>query len=462
MIRLVCFDLDGVLADSRELHYQALNAALAEVDEKYVINREEHLARFDARTTSSKLKMLSEERGLPQELHTQIWKRKQQLTLDVIPTVIHPNEHLVALFLRLRRDGNKVGVCSNAVGDTVRFILHRLEVLHLVDYIYSNDNVVSHKPHGEIYMRCMVAAGVNATETLIVEDSHIGRTAALNSGAHLCAVTGPAEVTESRVYQHINQINAAAHPRPKWKGGNMNVLIPMAGAGSRFAAAGYTFPKPLIETIDGKPMIQLVVENLNIEGHYIFIVQKEHYEKYNLKQMLNLIAPGCDIVQVEGVTEGAACTTLLAKDFISNGDALLIANSDQYLEWDSNEFMYSMTSSGVSGGIVTFEATHPKWSFARLDTDGYVIEVAEKNPISTHATAGVYYWRWGIAYVECAEEMIRQNIRVNNEFYVCPVYNQYILNPKVSTPGKIKNFPIKKVWGLGTPEDLQVFLQRNK
>ena len=123
--------------------------------------------------------------------------------------------------------------------------------------------------------------------------------------------------------------------KPKWQGGKMNVLIPMAGAGSRFEKAGYTFPKPLIE-VNGKPMIQTVVENLNIDARHIFIVQKSHCEKYNLKNMLNVIAPGCKVVEVDGITEGAACTTLLAKEFINNDEPLLMANSDQFVDWDSN------------------------------------------------------------------------------------------------------------------------------
>ena len=116
-----------------------------------------------------------------------------------------------------------------------------------------------------------------------------------------------------------------------WKSDKMNVVIPMAGAGSRFAQVGYTFPKPLIE-INGKPMIQVVLENLNIEANYTFIVQKEHYEKYSLQYLLNLIAPKCNIVQVDGITEGAACTTLLAKEFINNDAPLVMANSDQFVE----------------------------------------------------------------------------------------------------------------------------------
>ncbi len=232
----------------------------------------------------------------------------------------------------------------------------------------------------------------------------------------------------------------------------MKVLIPMAGAGSRFEKAGYTFPKPLIE-VNGKPMIQVVVENLNIDAQHIFIVQKSHYEKYNLQYLLNLIAPNCEIVQVDGVTEGAACTTLLAKEFINNDEPLLTANSDQFIDWNSNEFLYSMQASGVDGGILTFESVHPKWSFAKLDEDGFVSEVAEKKPISNKATVGVYYWSKGSDYVKYAEQMIAKDRRVNNEFYVCPVFNEAIEDKK-----KIKVFDIDKMWGLGTPEDLEVFL----
>ena len=231
----------------------------------------------------------------------------------------------------------------------------------------------------------------------------------------------------------------------------MNVLIPMAGAGSRFQKAGYTFPKPLIE-VNGKPMIQLVVENLNIDARHIFVVQKQHYEEYNLKHLLGLISPGCEIIQVEGMTEGAACTTLLAKEFIDNDEPLVFANSDQFLDWDSNEFMYSMEADEVDGGMLTFTATHPKWSFAKLDDEGFVSEVAEKKPISDIATAGIYYWKHGSDYVKYAEQMIENNIRFNNEFYVCPVFNEALAAGK-----KIKTFHFDGMWGIGTPEDLDYF-----
>jgi dTDP-glucose pyrophosphorylase len=297
----------------------------------------------------------------------------------------------------------------------------------------------------------MSIMGVLPEETLIVEDSPPGLLAASRSRAAVLRVNNPSDLTIEKVLDKLREPKTIA--TPKWQGGKMNVLIPMAGAGSRFQQAGYTFPKPLID-VRGKPMIQIVAENLNVEATFTYVVQKEHREKYNLDTLLNLITPKCNIVEVEGVTEGAACTTLLAKEFINNDQPLLMANSDQFVEWDSNEFMYKMTEQDLDGGIVSFKATHPKWSFAKIDTHGYVTEVAEKNPISDIATVGIYYWKRGSDYVKYAEQMIQKNIRVNNEFYVCPVFNEAIGDEK-----RIKTFDVPNMWGLGTPEDLKYYLE---
>ena len=242
----------------------------------------------------------------------------------------------------------------------------------------------------------------------------------------------------------------------KWKDEKLNVLIPMAGAGSRFEQAGYTFPKPLID-VRNKPMIQVVVENLNIEANYIFIVREEHYEKYHLKYLLNLLCPNCDIIRLNGITEGAAVTTLKAKEYINSDNPLIIANSDQYIEWNSNECMYAFSADAIDGGILTFKDHHPKWSYAKLNDDGFVSEVAEKKVISDNATCGVYYWKHGSDYVKYAEQMISKDIRVNNEFYVCPVFNEAIADGK-----KFRIKTIEKMWGIGTPEDLNYFLNNTK
>ena len=234
----------------------------------------------------------------------------------------------------------------------------------------------------------------------------------------------------------------------------MNIIVPMAGAGSRFEKAGYTFPKPLIE-VKGQPMIAKVVENLNLQGRYIFLVQKTHYDKYDLKNLLNLIAPGCEIVQIEGLTEGAACTVLKARDLIDNDTPLIISNSDQFIKWNSFETISSFNN--ADGGILTFKSVHPKHSFAKVDGDGFVTEVAEKNPISSDATVGIYHWKKGSNFVKYADQMIEKNIRTNNEFYVCPVYNEAFKDGL-----KVKASLVDEMLGMGTPEELNNFLTHYK
>ena len=455
MIKLVIFDLDGVLVDAREIHYEALNAALADIGEEFVINRQEHLSLYDGLSTTKKLKMLTKNKGLPKELHNAVWKLKQEKTIKIIDA-FSIDKRICEILRKLKSEGFTVACATNSIRKTAKLQLIRKGFFEHIDFLYSNQDVTKPKPSSEIYMRCMLRANVDPHETVIIEDSHHGRRAAINSGGHLCAVKNSSGVTYKKIKELINKINGRQNFKPKWQGGKMNVLIPMAGAGSRFQKAGYTFPKPLIE-VNGKPMIQLVVENLNIDARHIFVVQKEHYDKYNLKHLLNLISPDCKIVQVDEMTEGAACTTLLAKEFINNDEPLIFANSDQFLDWDSNEFMYSMEADEIDGGMLTFTATHPKWSFAKLDEDGLVTKVAEKKPISDIATAGIYYWKHGKDYVKYAEEMIESNIRFNNEFYGCPVFNQAIQDGK-----KIKTFHFDGMWGIGTPEDLRTFLERDK
>lgn len=452
MIKLVIFDLDGVLVDARELHYEALNRALAGLG--FTITREEHLSTYDGLPTTKKLELLTENKGLQKENYDLIWKKKQEFTSLIINEEMTYDERLRGILSKLKSQGYTICVASNSIRESVKMMLIRKGLLEYIDFFYSNQDVNKPKPSSEIYLKCMIKAGVNPDETVIVEDSHIGRKAAQSSGATLCAVRDVNDVTYDHIKKHIDKVNDNVKFKPKWQGGNMKVLIPMAGAGSRFEKAGYTFPKPLID-VEGKPMIQAIVDNLNIEAQHVFIVQKSHYEKYNLQQTLNQISPNCEIVQVDGITEGAACTTLLAKKYIDNDEPLVIANSDQYVEWDSNEFMYSMVADLVDGGILSFKSTHPKWSYAKLGDDGFVCEVAEKKPISDIATVGIYYWKKGSDYVRYAEDMIEKNIRVNNEFYVCPVFNQAIEDNK-----KVKIFNVEKMWGIGTPEDLQIFLKR--
>ena len=452
MTKLIIFDLDGVLVDAKQIHFETLNQALWEIAQsnKYVISEAEHLSTYDGLKTNQKLELLTQNKGLHPNTYETVWNRKQELTIDAI-SKLQPNTQLIVMFDMLRRDGYKLACASNSIRRSVLVMLSKIGVIEHMDLILSNEDVKNSKPHPEMYWKAMSMMSVLPEETLIVEDSPHGLLAASRSRANVLRVDNPSDLVYGKIINKIKENKGMSIP--KWQGGKLNVLIPMAGAGSRFQQAGYTFPKPLIE-VNGKPMIQVVVDNLNVDANFIFVVQKEHREKYNLDTLLNLITPNCKIVEVDGLTEGAACTTLLAKEYIDNDAPLLMANSDQFLEWDSNEFMYKMIEQRVDGGIVTFTSTHPKWSFAKVNEIGDVVEVAEKNPISDIATVGVYYWAKGSDYVKYTEQMIEKNVRVNNEFYVCPVFNEAIGDGKI-----IRTFNIDKMWGLGTPEDLNYYLE---
>lgn len=456
MIKLIIFDLDGVLVEAKNIHYDALNLAIEKYDKNCVIDWNEHLSKYDGLKTQQKLEMLTKDKGLSSKFHKLIWDEKQKITLRLLSDLKKNNE-LIELFFLLSENGYKIACCSNSIRKTVLTVLSKLGIIEFFDLIVSNEDVLNSKPHPEMYWKCISKMSVLPEQTLIVEDSPYGLLAASRTNSHILRVQNPGEVNKNNINKKLQQIEKKSFMKtPKWHDDKLNILIPMAGAGSRFEKAGYTFPKPLID-VEGEPMIKLVSENLNIKANFIYIVQKKHREKYNLDTLLNLVSPGCRIVEIDGITEGAAVTTLLAKDLIDNDSPLIMANSDQFVEWDSNEFMYKMVETQADGGIVTFKATHPKWSFAKIDDNGYVTEVAEKNPISDIATVGIYYWAKGSDYVKYAEQMIQKDIRTNNEFYVCPVFNEAILGGK-----KIRTYEIEKMWGLGTPEDLNVYLNRKQ
>jgi HAD superfamily hydrolase (TIGR01509 family) len=448
-IKLVLFDLDGVLIDAKKIHYDALNEALGD---EYAISEKEHTSLYDGRKTFEKLNLLTERKGLPSSLHKEIYDKKQAITMTKI-SELKPIDEIVKLFQELEQQNYLIGVCSNSIRRTVLTALAKTQLMEYCSVIISNEDVKNSKPHPEMYWKAMSMMTVLPEETLIVEDSPPGLLAAERSRANYIRVDNPYDVTREKVFSNLKGSKMANI----WKDEKLNVLIPMAGAGSRFQQAGYTFPKPMIQVHD-KPMIQVVVDNLGLEANYHFVVQKEHREKYNLDTFLNLIAPGnCQVIEVDGLTEGAACTALMAKEFIDNDNPLFFANSDQYVEWNPVEFMYNMQETNADGGIVTFKATHPKWSFAKVNDDGLVTEVAEKNPISDNATVGYYYWKHGSDFVKYAEDMIEKDIRVNNEFYVCPVFNQAIEDNK-----QVRVYNANAMWGLGTPEDLEYYINNYK
>lgn len=237
----------------------------------------------------------------------------------------------------------------------------------------------------------------------------------------------------------------------------IRIVVPMGGEGRQFVERGYTFPKPLVE-VAGQPLSELVVRNLTpAEPHqFVFICKAEHVQKYALGDVLRLVAPGCEIVTMSKPTAGALCSVLLGMEHLRHDDELLIANADQWVDVPVDRFIDAARTERWDGGMMTFPNTHPRWSYARVE-HGQVVAVAEKQPISRHATVGIYYFRRGTDFVRAAERMLLKNASVGGEYYVAPVFNEFILEGR-----RVGHFPIDaaEMHGLGTPEEVERFQTR--
>jgi NDP-sugar pyrophosphorylase family protein len=238
----------------------------------------------------------------------------------------------------------------------------------------------------------------------------------------------------------------------------LNIVLPIAGRGSRFADAGYPQPKPLIP-VHGIPMIEAVVRNIRPRRlhRFVFVALREHLDHLGMRETLERAAPGSLVVPVDEVTQGAACTVLLARDYINSDDPLMLANSDQWVDVEIERYLDSMERNRADGLIMTMKASDAKWSYVGLDLAGRVTRVVEKQVISDEATVGIYNFRRGRDFVRAADRMIERNLRVNGEFYVAPVYNGLITEGARIT---IHNVGAEGhgMYGLGIPSDLERFL----
>lgn len=237
----------------------------------------------------------------------------------------------------------------------------------------------------------------------------------------------------------------------------INIVIPMAGSGSRFASAGYDKPKPFID-VGGDMMIARVLDNLHYPGgRYILIARKEHVEEHpECIEALCARFP-VHVRVIEGTTEGTACTLLFARDDFSSDTPLLVANCDQIVDGGVATMIDDCRMRGLDGSVMVFEdaSRDPKWSFVRLDDEGLVREAREKKPISQWATVGIYLFSRGADFREAAIESIIRNERVNNEFYTCPTYNHLAnWNRRIG----IHVISRSAMHGIGTPNDLTAYL----
>lgn len=240
----------------------------------------------------------------------------------------------------------------------------------------------------------------------------------------------------------------------------IKVLVPMAGSDEAFRQQGYTYSKNLIE-LHGKPLIQHVFENLSQipNSEFIFVIRKDEDNKYHLRNVLKLLSSTCEIVVSDGPTAGAACTALLAIEHINHDTPLVIANADQIVEADFAAAIHSFQEQHLDAGTLVFDSVHPRWSYVRLNDDGLVIEAAEKRPISRFATAGVYYFKHGKSFVRAAMDMIKKDAQVGGAFYVCPTFNELILELAKIGVYKISR---ESYFSIATPEGVQVYEEHLK
>jgi dTDP-glucose pyrophosphorylase len=220
----------------------------------------------------------------------------------------------------------------------------------------------------------------------------------------------------------------------------INIIIPLGGSSELFSSAGYFYPKPLIE-VKGKPMIELVLENplkIDLEKHFIFIVKEEDCNKFHLDNTLKILCPGSTIIKLKNDTKGGLCSVLMAIDNIKQDDSLLILNGDQLIDFDFNKILTYWSNLNVDAGLVIFKSVHPRWSYVRV-IDGKVVQTAEKNPISSNAIAGVYYFNNAATFFKSAFTTIKNDVQLDGKYYISPVINDLVLNNKTIIPFQIDN-----------------------
>jgi HAD superfamily hydrolase (TIGR01509 family) len=452
--RLIIFDLDGVLVDTDWIHFisfkTSLSNILANVGD---ISYTEYILLYDGIPTYDKIHKFKQRYNLDisPNVINDIYNEKQRITLELYSNI--ELDDRIYEMLNYFRKSSYLACCTNSNKKISHYLLKQLNIYELFDVVLTSDDVIHKKPNSEIYCKAINLFGVGIDNSYIIEDSPIGIKAAKGSGGKVIILNNYHELNIDFLKNAI-EILKFDLTMNIYHNTNLNLVIPMAGNGQRFVDAGYNLPKPLIP-IPKTPMIHEVYSHLNINSNCTFIIKKSHRLEYDIDKILNNIHPNCNIVEVDGVTQGSVESILLSEEHIDNDSPLIISNCDNIIIWDSVDFMYSMNRLNADGGIVCFKDTDTKWSFAKLNADNEIVEVAEKKPISDNATSGIYYWKRGSDFVKYAKQMISEDYRVNNEFYTAPVYNFAIRDGKRIYPYFIDK---SDMWGVGDPESLDYYL----
>ncbi|CAG9462316.1 unnamed protein product [Pedinophyceae sp. YPF-701] len=442
-VKLVVFDLDGVLVESKDLHYDALNDALAHVaGPDFVIGRAEHESVYDGLSTNQKLRILTAQKGLPVDLHNEVWQYKQERTQELFRQQIRVDKDIQDTIIALKQCGFPVAVASNCIRSSVSSLLEAIGVLHLVDAFFSNEDVPSAKPAPDIYLKAAKSFSVPPSSVAVVEDSVKGFESVVRAGCNLLRVEGPHDVRASKLLPRIFEVE-------KQFDTHVNVVFPLAGSHVQYWLKG---PERLPEgvpvylaDVGGKPLIEWVVESVNNSGrkvHFTFIVPAVEAEAFSLPSLLSRatnFAP-TTVLTLSAPTLGAAKTVLRAKHLVDNDRPLLICDGGHVLRWEKD--VGDILNCSGDGAVTVCEGTDPRWSYVQLAPARDTVElIREKAPISNLACTGTYFWKRGADFVAAAESMIAKNTRVRGGFFIAPVYNEAIEKGK-----NIKIVGVQRCW----------------
>jgi HAD superfamily hydrolase (TIGR01509 family) len=456
-VQLVVFDLDGVLVDSRDLHYEALNAAIeAEAGTQYVITRAEHESIYDGLSTNQKLRLMSLTKELPLEAHARIWQRKQELTDVLVRQQLAPVAHVTQLLQQLKRCGYPVAVASNCIRSSVRNILDSIGLLPYIDACFSNEDVAHAKPEPDIYIKACASFGLQPHQALVVEDSTKGFEAALRAGCHLLKVDGTASVTAAAVFRRLQEVDAAPVP--------ITVVIPLAGNSPQAWLDGpESAPAELplfLTDVRGRPALEWAVRSIKsarFPMRFVFVVKDAQAAALKLESMC-VKATGYEpttVVRARAETLGALKTVLQARQLLAPGAPLLIFDGSHIVDWRAGGCVDDVLCSRADGAVTVCSSSDPRWSYVRMQSNSNaVLEVHEKIAVSNSACSGLYFWRRAADFLEAADAVVAADTRTRGLFFLAPTFNHTIRGGAA-----VEAVPIAQTWSLRTASEVSFFAE---
>jgi HAD superfamily hydrolase (TIGR01509 family) len=448
-IQLVIFDLDGVLVDSRDLHYEALNAALEEVaGARFVITRAEHESTYDGLSTNQKLRLLTMSKELPLEHHKKVWTRKQELTEDFVRKQIKPTAHITELIIRLKRAGYPVAVASNCIRSSVRNILEATGLLTYVDAVFSNEDVAHAKPEPDIYIKACRTFGLETSQALVIEDSPRGCEAAVRAGCPLVRVDGTASVRADVILRRIREVDAEPEP--------ITVVVPLAGPCPEVWMDGPESPPSempsFLADVRGRSAIEWALGSIasnRVPMRFLFLVKDSHAVTFKLESLLARAtgyAP-TTVIRLKSDTLGALKTVLEARALLPAASPVLVFDGAHVLDWGAAGCIDDVLCARADGAVTVAASSDPRWSYVRVQGGGHaspaVLEVHEKVAVSNAACTGLYFWRRGADFLAAADATVAGGSRTRGSYFVAPAYNAAIRAGK-----RIEAVRVEQSWSL--------------